>query len=309
MTTEEPIKGVFAAALTPLRDNMSCDNDMLAAHCAHLIKEGCHGVSLFGTTGEGPAFSAEERMGGLDAVLNAGIPADKILPATGCAALPDTVRLTRHAAGKGCKNVLVMPPFFFKDLSDEGVFRVYAEIAESVGDPALRIYIYNFPAVTGVWVREMVVGKLLNAYPKIFAGVKDSSGDWNYVMALLDLSPNLAVFTGHETLLPKLLTAGGKGNISGMANLIPGLLRRLYDERPVKAADPLFACVAALVDELSKHPITPAIKALAANLRHSPSWRKMRPPLVAIEPESEKALLAAFVHGLQGVQLEAETGM
>ena len=293
MTTAS-LHGLYAAVMTPMRDDLSCDTAHLAAHCRSLLDEGCHGVSLFGTTGEGPALTADERAQGLEAVLANGIAPHCVLPGTGCAALPDAVRLTRHAAGLGCKTVLVMPPFFFKDVSEDGVVAYYSALIERVGDPALHVIIYNFPAVTGVWVRETAVARLTAAFPGVIAGVKDSSGDWAYVSALLKQFPQLAVFTGWEALVPKLVTAGGAGNISGLANVIPGLLRRLYETRPTSASDPLLAGVSRLVEEVCKHPVIPAIKAVAATLREWPSWRNMRAPLVPLSAEAERSLVTTF---------------
>lgn len=305
--TTAPLQGLYAAVLTPMRDDLSCDDTQLAAHCRTLLDEGCHGVSLFGTTGEGPALTADERTKGLEAVLAGGIAPHHVLPGTGCAAIPDAMRLTRHAAGLGCKTVLVMPPFFFKDVSDDGVFAFYSALIENVGDPALRVIIYNFPAVTGVWVREAVIARLMAAHPGVIVGVKDSSGDWAYVTALLRRFPGMAVFTGWETLVPKLVAAGGAGNISGMANVIPGLLRRLYDERPAAADDPLLLKVTGLVEAVCKHSVISALKAVAATLREWPSWRNMRAPLVPLSPEVERSLVAAFRRTLDETDVRAKT--
>lgn len=303
--TTDLLQGIYAAVMTPMQDDLSCDTNRLAAHCRSLLDEGCHGVSLFGTTGEGPALTTGERQAGLEAVLAAGVAPQRVLPGTGCAAIPDAVHLTRHAAGLGCKTVLVMPPFFFKDVSDDGVVAFYSALIEGVGDPDLRIVIYNFPAVTGVCVHQQAIERLITAYPHTIAGVKDSSGDWPYVAAMLRQLPSLAVFTGWETWIPKLVAAGGAGNISGMANVIPGLLRQLYDNRSDAAA---LSRVSRLVEEVSKHPIIPALKALAATLRGQPSWRNMRAPLVALPAESERSLVTAFKRILSEKDADITTG-
>lgn len=301
------LKGLFAAVLTPMRDDRSCDLDRLAAHCKALIERGCHGVSLFGTTGEGPSLSVEERKAGLDAVLAAGIAPDRILPGTGCAALTDAVALTRHAVERGCRNTLVMPPFFFKDVPEDGVVDLYARLIDGVGSSDLRVYIYNFPAVTGVWVREDAIARLRESYPGIVVGVKDSSGDWGYVTALLERFPGLAVFTGHETLVPRLVNAGGAGNVSGMANLVPELLREVYDRRPPDN-DPLMAGMAEMVEEVLKFPLIPAIKAVAADLSQSPEWRNVRPPLTVLDETSRNAVVEAFRKARDKTQTGALTG-
>ncbi|MBT3361761.1 MAG: dihydrodipicolinate synthase family protein [Rhodospirillales bacterium] len=296
---QEPLRGVFAAVMTPLREDLTVDANHLAAHCQTLLDEGCHGVSLFGTTGEGPGFTAEERMAALEAVIAAGIEPTRILPGTGCVALPDTIRLTRHAIGLGCTNILLMPPFFFKEPSDEGVFQHYKSVIDGVNDANLRVYIYNFPAVTGVWIHPGVVERLIGEFPDAIAGVKDSSGDWDYVNALLTI-PGLAVFSGWEMYLPKLLAAGGSGNISGLANVIAPTLRRLYDTRPADPKHPLMTAITELVGAVVQYPGIPAIRALAANLRDDPTWRRIRPPLSPLDPQSETALMTAFEKAMDG---------
>jgi 4-hydroxy-tetrahydrodipicolinate synthase len=285
--------------MTPLREDLSCDLDLLSRHCRRLLAEGCDGVSPFGTTGEGPAFSVAERQAGLDAILAAGVPASRILPGTGCASPTDTVTLTRHALSVGCRNLLVMPPFFFKDVTDEGVFRTYADLIERTGDPSLRIYIYNFPAMTGVWVRPQVIGRLTEAFGDVIAGVKDSSGDWDYVMRLIGDFPSMSVFSGWESILPQLLAAGGAGNVCGMANIIPNIMRHLFDSRPESEDNPVLSGVVEMVRILSGHSVIAALKALAANLRHEPAWRRMRPPLVPVVEGAETKLLEDFLRAAE----------
>ena len=268
------------------------------------------GSACSGTTGEGPSLTVDERMAGLEAVLAAGIPAAQVLPGTGCAALPDTVRLTRHAIDHGCCNVLVMPPFFFKDVSDSGVVDLYSRIIEGVGSSDLRIYIYNFPAMTAASgsARTPSPG-CIEAYPSTIAGVKDSSGDWDYVTALLKRFPGTAVFTGWETLLPP--SAGGRriGEHLGPGQRDPGSAPPAL--RPDGRNPPKTNCwpgVSGLVDEVVKYPSIPAIKALAANLREWPAWRNMRPPLAELDAGSERRLVQAFEKTLQETEAVVLSG-
>ena len=156
-------------------------------------------------------------------------------------------------------------------------------------------------------VRPAAIRHLIETYPDAIAGVKDSSGDWTYVTEILESFPGLAVFTGWETLLPKLLAAGGSGNISGLANIIPGVLRDLYDRCPSSPDDPILQGVARLVEVIDKYPTTPAIKGLAANLRHAVTWRNMRPPLIPIALESERELLSAYGEALGNAKVECRS--
>ena len=291
--TEQTLKGIITAVVTPLAEDGTCDTAKLAEHCVSLLENGVHGISLFGTTGEGPSFTCGEREAALEAVLKAGVPSAKMLPGTGCASLEDTVRLTRHALAHDCANVLVMPPFFFKGVGDQGVYRVYAELIERINDPKLRVYIYNFPAVTGVWIKPVVISQLREKFGKTIAGVKDSSGDWAYVTTLIRDHPGLAVFSGWEPLLPQLLAAGGAGNVCGIANIAPRLMRRLYDERPLDPTAPLAATIGKIVSTVTALPVTPAIKAMVAHAQNDPNWRAVRAPLEALTAKQQSDLAAA----------------
>lgn len=291
--TNLPLSGIFAAVLTPIHDDGSIDLPSLASHAASLLDKGCHGVSLFGTTGEGPAFTAEERMQGLEAVLAAGVPADKIMPGTGAAALPDTVALTRHALEKGCNTVLLMPPFFFKDLANNQVLAFFEKCIEEVNDPNLKVVLYNFPAVTGVLITPDVIAQLAERYPSTIVGVKDSSGDWDYVTSIRKLSPDVALFTGWEALVPKLLAAGGVGNISGIANIAPDILRDLFDRAPQDPEDACLKGVEKLVAAVTKYPVTPALKSLKAKESGAKEWRNLRVPNLPLSAEQEAELFEA----------------
>ncbi len=291
---ENGLRGIYAAVLTPYTDELACDHKLLARHCSRLLNEGCHGVSLFGTTGEGPALSAAEREKGLETVLADGVPKDKVLPATGAASLVDTIALTRHALSAGCRDILVMPPFFFKDVPDEGVYAYFRELIDRVGDNRARYYLYNFPAVTGVTIRRDVVGRLRRDCGSAIAGVKDSSGDMEYCTGLLADHPGIAVFTGWEALVPRLVAAGGSGNISGIANIAAKTLRAMFDEFAEAPGSARLKSVENLVTAVCANPITPALKFLNAHLRGEPAWRNIRPPLKALDSAAESAVIDAL---------------
>jgi len=206
------------------------DNARLAAHARRLFAAGVDGIALFGTTGEGQSFSLEERRAGLDALLAAGISPERVVAGTGCAAITETIELTRHAVRAGCIGALVLPPFFFKGLSDEGVYASYARLIDQVADRRLRLYLYHIPQVTSVPIRHDVVAQLMASYPGAIAGIKDSGGDFEHTRKLLARFPDLAIFVGHEPHLPMALAAGGAGTICGIANLYPRLMRRLHDQ-------------------------------------------------------------------------------
>ena len=291
MNEAAPVRGLWCALLTPLDHTGSVDHARFARHARALLANGVDGVAPFGTTGEGQSFTVAERIAGTEALLAAGIPARQLVAATGCAALPDTVTLTRHGVHSGCAACLVLPPFFWKDVADDGLFRWYAELIEAVNDPRLRIYLYHIPQVSGVPLSVAFVARLAAAFPGIVAGVKDSAGDWNNTTALLARVPQLAIMVGHEPDLPKLMRAGGAGTICGVANVYPTLVRALLSTG-VTADDE--KRIATFLDIAFRQPLLPAFKAIVAQRSGDPGWRAVRAPLVALDEGARTRLFAAL---------------
>lgn len=269
------------------------DAARLAAHAQHLFAAGVDGIAPFGTTGEGQSFSVAERRAGLDALLAAGIAPKRILAATGCAALPDAIELTRHAISDGCAGALVLPPFFFKDVSDEGVYAAYSALIEGVGDDRLRLYLYHIPQVSGVSISAAMLSRLVAAYPTVVAGVKDSSGNFDNSRALVTAFPQLSIFVGHEPHLPALRKLGGAGTVCGVANLYPRLLRRLYDRSLDPDPGQDLALIDAFVGAIMRFPIFAALKSLQADLTADTSWLALRPPLLPLSSAETAALRRA----------------
>jgi 4-hydroxy-tetrahydrodipicolinate synthase len=290
------LQGIFAPTLTPVHSDLSPDVARLADHCRRLLQEGCHGLAVFGTTSEANSFSVEERMAVLDQLVEAGVEPVRLMPGTGCAALPDTVRLTAHATGLGCAGVLMLPPFYYKSVSDDGLFRSYAEVTERVGDRRLRIYLYHIPPVSQVPISLNLIERLRTAYPDTVVGIKDSSGDWNNLKAILTNFPGFGTFSGSEALLLETLRHGGAGTICAPANVIAGLLRNLYDHWESHAAEQMQADVLSVrqaTQAMNLQPI-PALKAIVARRLEDPAWHQVRPPLTALTQEKGDALMAAL---------------
>src|SRR5438477_9057 len=212
------LSGVLAPVLTPFQANLEIDVPRFVDHCRSLLADGCSALAVFGTTSEANSLSVEERERLLLALLEAGIPPEKLLPGTGCCALPDTVRLTRAATRAGCAGVLMLPPFYYKNLSDEAVFRSFAAVIDRVADPRLRIFLYHIPNYSQVGIPLAVIQRLRKAYPEIVVGLKDSSGDFSNTRAILDNVPGFQVFVGSERYLLANLRAGGAGCITAGAN-------------------------------------------------------------------------------------------
>ncbi len=291
MNDASGVRGLWCALLTPLDAAGGVDGARLARHAQSLLARGVDGVAPFGTTGEGQSFTVAERMAGADALLAAGIPGRQVVAATGCAALPDTVELTRHGVQSGCAACLVLPPFFWKDVSDDGLFAWYARLIDAVADPRLRVYLYHIPQVSGVPLSVDLIERLAAAYPGVVAGVKDSAGDWNNTAALLARVPQLAIMVGHEPDLPKLMRAGGAGTICGVANVAPALVRPLLAPG-VTAADE--ARIAVFLEIAFRQPLLPGFKAVVAERNGDPGWTAVRPPLVALDEGARTRLFAAL---------------
>ncbi|HEX3632349.1 MAG TPA: dihydrodipicolinate synthase family protein [Casimicrobiaceae bacterium] len=293
MNPNLPLQGLWCATLSPLDAAGGLDSGRLAMHARRLFASGVDGIAPFGTTGEGQSFSVAERRAGLDALLAAGIAPQRILAATGCAALPDAIELTRHAISAGCAGALVLPPFFFKDVSDEGIYAAYAQLIDGVGDNRLRVYLYHIPQVSGVGLSVATVSRLAAAYPAIVAGVKDSAGSFENSRALVAALPGLSIFVGHEPHLPALRKLGGAGTICGIANLYPHLMRRLYDHSLDSNPGAELPLIEAFIAALMRFPIFGALKSLQAELSGDAGWRGLRAPLLPLSDADARALKQA----------------
>jgi len=285
------VRGLWCATLTPLTADDRVDVARLAGHVQRLFALGVEGVAPFGTTGEGPSFAADERQAALEGLLASGIPASRIVPSTGCADLPQTAALTRQAVALGCTACLVLPPFFFKDVVDEGVYAWYARLIERVADDRLRLILYNLPQVSDVTLSAAVVRRLDHAYPGTIAGVKDSAGDFAHTRALIDALPGRSIVVGHEPHLPDLMRAGGAGTICGVANLDPVLVRGLLRVDPLAETE---RSIRALLEILFRYPLVPAMKAMLAWQRRDDAWLAVRPPLVQLGEQDRRRLQAAL---------------
>jgi 4-hydroxy-tetrahydrodipicolinate synthase len=293
VTERSPPGGVWCATLTPLDADGRPDHARLAAHVQRLFAAGVDGIAPFGTTGEGQSFSVAERLAGLEALLDADIDPARIIPGTACAALPETIELTRHAVACGCAGALVLPPFFFKGVSDDGVYASYARIIDGVADARLRLFLYHIPQVTGVPIADAVVTRIAAAYPTVLAGIKDSECNLEHSLQLLASFPDLVIFTGFEPHLPAARAAGAAGTICGIANLYPRLVRRLFD----RALDPGhrddLARVERFIAALEPFPLFAAFKALQAELTADDGWNALRPPLLPLAAAARSAWLEA----------------
>ena len=292
----ERIRGVLSPVVTPFDRELRPDGARLAKHCRWLLEQGV-GLAVFGTNSEANSMSVAEKLTLLDSLIAAGIPPARMMPGTGTCAIPDTVELTRHAVQLGCAGVLMLPPFYYKGVSDEGLFRSYAEVIERVGDSRLRIYLYHIPPVAQVPISLALIERLLKAYPGTVAGVKDSSGDWANTSAMLEqFQPHgFDVFAGSEAFLLRTLRGGGMGCITAAANVNPGPIARLARTWQQPDADDQQAALNAVRAVFQQFPMIPALKAAIAHYSADPAWATVRPPLVKLDEEQRSALTQALL--------------
>jgi len=284
------IKGLLSPVVTPFKADLSVDAERLVRHCRWLVTQHC-GLAVFGTNSEANSLSLDERLALLDSLVDAKIDPKVMMPGTGCCALPDSVRLTRRAVELGCAGVLMLPPFYYKGVSDDGLFRNFAEIIERVGDARLRIYLYHIPPVSNVPITLALIERLLKAYPGIVAGVKDSSGDWNNTEAMLkEFAGIFDVFAGSESFLLANMRGGGMGCISATANINPAAIHDLYAHWRDADADQRQDTLNDLRFAMQKFPMIPALKHTIARFGGDATWKTVRPPLAALTADQSAAL-------------------
>jgi 4-hydroxy-tetrahydrodipicolinate synthase len=299
-TASQRIRGVLAPVVTPFKADLAPDRERFIRHCQWLLSQNC-GLAPFGTTSEANSMSTDERISSLDALVAAGIDPSRMMPGTGCCSITETVELTMHAVKKGCAGVLMLPPFYYKDISEEGLYRYFSEVVQRVGDARLRIYLYHIPPVAIVGITPRLVERLLKAYPNAIAGMKDSSGDWNNTKTFLNAfsSDGFDVFVGSESFLLANMRNAGAGTISATANVNPAAIYELYTGASAVSADvdlePQQARLNVVREVFSsrKFPsMIAALKQAIAIYANDPEWARVRPPLVELTAEQAKLLAA-----------------
>ncbi len=289
------IEGVYAATLTPLTTDRAPDLGLMASHCRWLLDNGCDGLAILGTTGEANSFGLKERIGILEGLAEAGLPAEKTMPGTGACAVPDAVALTRVAVDLGAPAVLMLPPFYYKNSSDDGLFAAYSEIIQKLGDEKLKICLYHFPQMSGVPITYPLIEMLLKTYPKTVVGMKDSSGDFNNMSGAAKEFPGFAVFAGSDDLLLPLIEAGGAGCITACANVGSALAAKVYGGwKKGEDTAPSNVKLTQVRKTVYQHPLPPALKALMARHSGNDGWLNIRPPLMRLGEAERENLFGEF---------------
>ena len=287
----QPFHGVLVPVLTPFTASGEPDAGRFISFCRWLLDQGAGGLAIFGTTSEANSMSAAERMALLDRLVEAGIPPQKLMPGTGACAVTDAVTLVRHALGHGCGGVLMLPPFYYKPVGDDGIFAFVGRVIDQVGSSALRVYLYHIPPVAVVGYSLNLVGRFIKAYPQTVVGLKDSSGDWSNTAALLDRYPDLAVFPGSEVFLLDALRKGGAGCITATGNINVSGIAKLYANWRGASADALQAEATTVRKTMQAYPMVPALKRVVAHFHDDSAWAAVRPPLTALDAGQSAALI------------------
>lgn len=287
----DDLSGVIAPVITPFGPDLRIDVERSIEYCRWLLSQNC-GLAIFGTNSEANSLSLEERLDLLERLVDAGIDPCRMMPGTGCCSTVETAQLTSRAVELGCGGVLMLPPFYYKGVSDDGLFAAFADVIEKVGDKRLRIYLYHIPPVSQVPITLALTERLLSAYPGSVVGMKDSSGDWSNTQAMLSAFPELRMFVGSETFLLAGMRAGGVGCISATANVNPDGIDALYQNWQGPEADDLQTGLNTIRQTLQNHPMIPALKATAAHFSGHDGWRRVRPPLVPLNEQDAAAVVS-----------------
>ncbi len=287
------LKGILSPVVTPFNTDLSPDPRRFVEHCRWLVSQNA-GLAIFGTNSEANSLSVQERKSLLEALVLANVDTGRMMPGTGCCSLTDTAELTRHAVALGCAGTLMLPPFYYKGVPEDGLFRFYSEVIQRVASPDLRIYLYHIPPVAQIPITAGLIERLLKEYPGTIAGIKDSSGDWNNTeMLLKNFQPHgFDVFCGSDPFLLQTMRGGGTGCITATGNVNPAMIHDLYLNWQAADADAKQARVTEIRRAFEMIPLIASMKAVIGWKRNDLQWATVRPPLVGA-PKDKFAQLRA----------------
>lgn len=304
MSSSPKFSGVIAPVLTPFAEDGAPDADRFIDHAEWLLENGCSALAPFGTTSEANSLGLDERLELLEDLVDAGIDPAKLMPGTGMCSITDAAILTQHAVDLGCGGCLMLPPFYYKNPSEEGLFRFFADVIDEVADDRLRIYLYHIPPMSTIGFSVGLTRRLKTEFPGIIVGMKDSSGDWNNMKAMLEAFPqDFEFFPGSELHLLPGLRAGAAGVISATANVAAAGMDELYRSFNGPDADAKQEKISALRNAIQAYPVVPLLKTIVGHYRDDPGWSEVRPPLVTMA-ESDAARAIAKLEAEHGFKLD-----
>lgn len=292
----QDINGLWPAMLTPVTSDGTLDTQRAISHGKNMLAAGCDGVTIFGTTGEGPAFTSAERMGMLDAMLGSGVRPDQIIVTTSACALPEAIALGRHAGALGCHRQLYMPPFYFRQPRDAGIVEAVSQVVRGIDDSRLKMLLYHIPGLSSVVFTRESIAKLALRHPGQVVGVKDSSGDRAHGLALAKAFPDLSILIGAEQYVAEIMRVGGSGSINGLANISPGLLRRIVDtpDQVEPTDEKLVLDLLALLGILPNMPFVNVYKTMLAEQTGDDAWLNVRAPLCPLGADEEQTVRKGY---------------
>ena len=291
------ISGVYSAALTPINEDLTINRDLYLRHCQYLMKQGHDGLAIFGTTGEANSFSIKEKCLSIDFLIANRIDPKVLIPGTGSSSVKDSILMTKHADEHGVKGVLLLPPFYYKNVSDEGIIKYYQNIIETVGSDSLKYILYNIPQVSGVEINFNIIENLLKLYPDNVVGIKDSSGDIEVMLKTIKYFDNLALFCGHDSLALKVCKRGGAGAITAGTNIAGKLLSFIIHNYKRENEIENFSLLQNLMENIretltTNEPIS-TMKAYFSLVDNIPEWSLVMPPLKKIDdPKNHKIVIS-----------------
>jgi 4-hydroxy-tetrahydrodipicolinate synthase len=285
MTATKDLRGVFAAVITPLDSHLRPDPDMAIPYYRELLARGCDGLNVLGTTGEAFSLSVDDRLRFMEAVAGSDLPRERMMVGTGAAALGDAIRLTAAAFRLGFRGALIMPPFFFRDVTDEGVMEFFTLLVDAVHPAQRSVYLYNFPQMSGVRFHPELVERLTKAFPNVIAGMKDSSNDAALQERIIEMHPELAVFPSSEGYLTAARDSGLAGCISGSVALWPQLAADVWKGNAAKQA-----ALGSKRAALAGFPLINCVRSLTAERLNDLAWERCLPPLSPLSGDRVRLL-------------------
>ena len=291
------INGVYCAALTPLNQDLSINKDLYLRHCQFLMKQGLDGLTLFGTNGEASSFSVYQKKETVQFLLENRIDPKILMPGSGSSSLEDAIDMTKFCADIGTKAVLVLPPYYFKNVSDEGVINYYRNVIESSGNNSFHFLLYNIPQHSGVTINFNIIENLIKLYPNNVIGLKDSTGNMDNMLKTIKYFNDFAVFCGNGALALHTSRRGGAGAITGDANisakLLSFIIHNFKREKEVKNFTELQDLMESIRNVLSSHEQISLLKAYFSVADKIEDWNNVMPPLKRIEnPLNNKQVTA-----------------
>jgi 4-hydroxy-tetrahydrodipicolinate synthase len=284
------LSGVIAAVATPIDENSAPDLKRATDLARHLLDNGCDGLNVLGSTGEATSFARDERMAVMDAYKKNGLPLDRLMVGTGAASVSDAIALTQHAAKLGFAGALVLPPFYYKGVTDDGLADYIGALVKATEASKLPIYLYHYPQLTGILWNVPLIERLRKSHPARIVGLKDSSGDMAFARAAAAIAKDFAVFPSTEACLIEAKGGAFAGCISATANLNSDLCQRAWAAGDAAALDTAVA-IRKLFDG---RPLVPGVKTLLAHIHNDPALARVRPPLAAVSAVDREAITGGY---------------